>query len=68
MISNVDLACYGVSRAKDRVSVDYGTSKGLIFCCLAFDVCSDVKYFYVGVSVCYRGHGRNCPYAKYAAA
>ena len=52
MISNVDLACYGVSRAKDRVSVDYGTSKGLIFCCLAFDVCSDVKYFYVGVSVC----------------
>ena len=26
MISSVDLACYGVSRAKDLVSVDCGTS------------------------------------------
>ena len=26
MISSVDLACYGVSRSKDWVSVDCGTS------------------------------------------
>ena len=30
MISSVNLACYGVSRAKDWVSVDYGTSKHVL--------------------------------------
>ena len=31
MISSVDLACYGVSRAKDWVSVDCGTSRNRSF-------------------------------------
>ena len=32
MISSVDLALYGVSRAKDWVSVDYGTISNTVHC------------------------------------
>ena len=50
MISSVDLAHYGVSRAKDWVSVDYGTnlywrisSKGVSDGFILFFGCNTVK-------------------------